>query len=512
MVRLQDPCRFQLHRVRRQPERYQDNGPLDRNNPEPRTELVPHIRILRHYIHTPYLIIAGCEALLVVGGVFVGFWIRAQDPVLWSTPHFFTALTYAVIVLLAMVAMGVYGSHVREGYIGMMLRTAVSVFLIASMGSGIVLYFFRDLALWRGTLAISAIAAFVLIAIFRWIALSVLDQDNLKRRVLVLGTGARAEKIASRMRRRYDQRGFLIHGYLAFEQTPDRVSPHGGNVLTLDEPLNVMCAREGIDEIVVALDERRRNRENSAGLPLEELLECRLSGIDVCDVQAFIEREAGKLDIELLQPSWMVFSDGFIRGTWRTATKRTFDVAASLGLLFFAWPFMLLAALAIWLESGFKGPILYRQQRVGLDGRYFAVTKFRSMRTDAEQGGQAVWASVDDPRITRVGGILRRSRIDELPQIFNVLKGDMSFVGPRPERPEFVGDLQTRIPYYAHRHRIKPGLTGWAQLCYPYGASLEDAREKLQYDLYYLKNHSILLDLIILIQTVDVVLVGDGAR
>jgi len=473
---------------------------------------VPHIRILRHYIHTPYLIIAGCEALLVIAGVFVGFWIRAQDPILWSSAHFFTALTYSLIVLLAMVAMGVYGSHVREGYVGMMLRTAVAVFLIASMGSGIVLYFVRDLALWRGTLAISAVATFVLIAMFRWIALSVLDQDNIKRRVLVLGTGVRAEKIASRMRRRYDQRGFLIHGYIPFEQAPDRVSPHGGPTLTLDEPLSVLCAREGIDEIVVALDERRRNRDNSAGLPLEELLECRLSGIDVCDVQAFIEREAGKLDIELLQPSWIVFSDGFIRGTWRSATKRMFDVAASLGLLLFAWPFMLLAAFAIWFESGFKGPILYRQQRVGLDGRYFAVTKFRSMRIDAEKGGEAVWASVDDPRITRVGGILRRSRIDELPQIFNVLKGDMSFVGPRPERPEFVGDLQTKIPYYAHRHRIKPGLTGWAQLCYPDGSSLDDAREKLQYDLYYLKNHSILLDVIILTQTVDVVLVGDGAR
>jgi lipopolysaccharide/colanic/teichoic acid biosynthesis glycosyltransferase len=147
-----------------------------------------------------------------------------------------------------------------------------------------------------------------------------------------------------------------------------------------------------------------------------------------------------------------------------------------------------------------------------LDGRYFEVTKFRSMRTDAEKGGKAVWASVNDPRVTFVGAFLRRSRIDELPQIFNVLKGEMSFVGPRPERPEFVGDLQAKIPYYAHRHRIKPGLTGWAQLCYPYGASLDDAREKLQYDLYYLKNHSILLDLIILIQTVDVILVGDGAR
>ena len=473
---------------------------------------MPHIRILRHYIHTPYLIMAACEAVLVIAGVYIAYWIRLQFPDLGAPYHLITAFAYAFIVLIAMVAMGVYGSHVREGYVGMMLRTAVAVFLMASMGSGIFFYFFPDLALWRGTLAIAAVATFVLIAVFRSFALAVLDRDNLKRRVLVLGTGARAEKIASRMRRRYDQRGFLIYGYMPFEQTPDQVSQHGGRILAIDEALLSLCERERIDEIVVALDERRRNRENSAGLPLEELLECRLSGIDVCDVQAFIEREAGKLDIELLQPSWMVFSDGFIRGTWRTATKRSFDVAASLGLLFFAWPFMLLAALAIWVESGFKGPILYRQSRVGLDGESFEVTKFRSMRTDAEKGGKAVWASVDDPRITRVGGFLRRSRIDELPQIFNVLKGEMSFVGPRPERPEFVGDLQTKIPYYAHRHRIKPGLTGWAQLCYPYGASMDDAREKLQYDLYYLKNHSILLDLIILIQTVDVVLVGDGAR
>ena len=473
---------------------------------------MPHIRVLRHYIHTPYLIMAGCEAILIAAGVFVGFWIRAQDSALATVPHFLTASIYAGIVLVAMVAMGVYGSHVREGYIGMMLRTAVAVFLIASLLSGVVLYFFRDLSLWRGTLAISAIASFVLIALFRWVALGVLDQDNLKRRVLVLGNGARAEKIASRMRRRYDQRGFLILGYLPFEQTPDRVSQHGGAILSLDEPLYTLCTRLGVDEIVVALDERRRNRENSAGLPLDELLECRLSGIEVCDVQAFIEREAGKLDIELLQPSWIVFSDGFIRGAWRTGTKRTFDVAASLGLLLVTWPVMLLAAFAIWIESGLRGPVLYRQQRVGLDGRYFEVTKFRSMRTDAEQGGKAVWASINDPRVTRVGNFIRRTRIDELPQVFNVLRGDMSFVGPRPERPEFVGDLETKIPYYAHRHRIKPGLTGWAQLCYPYGASLDDAREKLQYDLYYLKNHSVLLDLIILIQTVDVVLVGDGAR
>jgi sugar transferase (PEP-CTERM system associated) len=473
---------------------------------------VPHIRILRHYIHTAYLIIAAFEAGLVVVAVYVAYWLRADDPTVESFWHFSGAVVYAAVVLLSMAAMGVYESQVREGYIGMMLRTAVAIFLIASIGSGFVFYFLPDLALWRGTLAVAAIASFVLIAMFRWLALGLLDRDRLKRRVLVLGTGARAAKVASRMRRRYDQRGFLIHGYLPLEQTADQVSAHGGRILSVEEPLADYCQRNGIDEIVVALDERRRNRESSAGLPLDDLLECRFSGIDVCDVQAFIEREAGKLDIDLLQPSWMVFSDGFVRGTWRTGSKRLFDLAASVGLLLVAWPVMLLAAFAIWADSGFKGPILYRQQRVGLDGRYFEVTKFRSMRTDAEVGGTAVWATANDPRVTRVGRFLRRTRIDELPQLFNVIHGDMSFVGPRPERPEFVGELIQKIPYYAHRHRIKPGLTGWAQLCYPYGASLDDAREKLQYDLYYLKNHSILLDLIILIQTVDVVLVGEGAR
>ena len=228
-----------------------------------------------------------------------------------------------------------------------------------------------------------------------------LDQDNLKRRVLVLGTGARAEKIASRMRRRYDQRGFLIYGYMPFEQTPDQVSQHGGRILTIDEALLSLCEREGIDEIVVALDERRRNRENSAGLPLEELLECRLSGIDVCDVQAFIEREAGKLDIELLQPSWMVFSDGFIRGTWRTATKRASMLQPVLGCCFSRGRSCCWRRLRSGSKAASKGRSCIASSRVGLDGRYFAVTKFRSMRTDAEKGGKAIWASVNDPRDDR---------------------------------------------------------------------------------------------------------------
>jgi len=202
----------------------------------------------------------------------------------------------------------------------------------------------------------------------------------------------------------------------------------------------------------------------------------------------------------------------FIANSWRYATKRAFDILISLTALLLVWPIMLAATIAIWVDSGFRGPILYRQTRVGLNGKPFPVMKFRSMRTDAEVDGQAVWASKDDPRVTRVGAFMRKTRVDELPQLANVLRGDMSFVGPRPERPQFVEELDEAITYYNHRHRVKPGITGWAQLCYPYGASVEDSKEKLQYDLYYLKNHSILLDMIILLQTVEVVLIGDGAR
>ena len=221
--------------------------------------------------------------------------------------------------------------------------------------------------------------------------------------------------------------------------------------------------------------------------------------------------EAGKVDVDLLQPSWMVFSDGFVSGSGRGFVKRTFDIVAALGLLAITWPIMLITGFLIGVGSFFRDPIVYRQERVGLDGRTFEVMKFRSMRTDAEAQG-AVWAMDNDPRITRIGAFIRKSRIDELPQLFNVLRGDMSFVGPRPERPVFVDELKENLPYYDERHKVKPGLTGWAQLCYPYGASVEDAKQKLQYDLYYLKNHSFLLDIIILLQTVEVVLVGEGAR
>lgn len=226
----------------------------------------------------------------------------------------------------------------------------------------------------------------------------------------------------------------------------------------------------------------------------------------------FFERETGRVYLDLLYPSWIIYSKGFARNPRRALIKRSFDIATSALLLAMLWPIMLITALAIKLEDGLRAPVFYKQQRVGLDGEIFEVLKFRSMREDAEKESNPEWAQKNDPRVTRVGNVIRKLRIDELPQLLNVLSGDMAFVGPRPERPEFVGDFAERIPYYNERHCVKPGITGWAQLSFPYGSSENDTIEKLQFDLFYLKNHSLLFDLQILMQTVEVVLFGKGAR
>jgi sugar transferase (PEP-CTERM system associated) len=260
-----------------------------------------------------------------------------------------------------------------------------------------------------------------------------------------------------------------------------------------------------VDEVVVAMEDRRR------GLPVHQLLDCRLAGVPVTDVLGFMERETGKVELSMLYPSWLIYTDGInSRGLVRLLT-RIFDLLAAGVLLLLAAPLMLIAALAIWIESGFRGKVLYAQTRVGLEGQPFTLYKFRSMAEDAEKNG-AVWAEENDPRVTRVGKVIRATRIDELPQLLNVLAGKMSFVGPRPERPEFIASLSEKIPYYRERHCVKPGITGWAQLCYPYGASEQDALEKLQYDLYYVKKKSVLFDLMILLQTAEVVLWRKGSR
>ena len=260
------------------------------------------------------------------------------------------------------------------------------------------------------------------------------------------------------------------------------------------------------DEIVIAMDDRRGN------LPSRELLDCKLNGIDVIGLVQFLERESGKIRVDLVSPGWLIFSIGFWRSRIRGITKRTVDFTVSLLVLLVCWPLMLLIAAAIKVEDGIGAPVFYRQARVGHRENVFEVIKFRSMRENAEKDGQAVWAEKNDMRVTRVGAFLRKSRLDELPQVINVLRGQMSIVGPRPERPEFVARLNESIPYYWARHTVTPGITGWAQLKYPYGSSEWDAKEKLQFDLYYVKNHNLLLDFMILLQTVEVVLWGRGAR
>ncbi len=469
-----------------------------------------HIRILRHYIHTPFLITAALESVAIAAAAYTGFFTRyGEFPDFYQ--HLPFAVTFGIVQTFFMAAMGVYEARLREGYVGVLLRTAVAMFLLGTLGMAVVLYLATGLSEGRGVLLFSTIEAFIFVALLRWLTSNIIDEDFMKRRVVVLGAGERAIKIASRMRRRSDQRAFILAGFLQQPGTADSVSEYGARVFEYpSEGLLRYCADKDIDEIVVATDDRRADSTNTP-VPFEELMDCRLSGIEVCEVQNFIEREACKLDVDLLQRSWLVYSDGFTTGWWRGFTKRTFDIIAALGLLIVAAPVLILTALAVALSDRFSGPVLYRQARVGLNGEVIEVIKFRTMRVDAEEDG-AVWADRNDPRLTQIGGFLRRSHLDELPQLFSVLRGKMSMVGPRPERPVFVESLQSLLPYYEQRHRVKPGLTGWAQLCYPYGASVQDAKEKLQYDLYYLKNHSVLLDLIILLQTVEVVLVGEGSR
>jgi sugar transferase (PEP-CTERM system associated) len=320
---------------------------------------------------------------------------------------------------------------------------------------------------------------------------------------VVLGVGQRAESIRRLLiaaAPRPKPMGFIAVG--ADSGGAPRVPRQF--IVDVEDHLDLYARSHGIEEIVVALDERR------GALPIADLLDCRFLGIEVTEAADFVERETGKVDLDNVSPSWIIFARGFHQGHLRRAGKRMFDVAFSVLFLTFVLPLMALVALAIKLDS--PGPLFYRQVRVGLDGRHFNVLKFRSMCADAESDGRAQWASEIDRRVTRVGALIRKARIDEFPQVINVLRGDMSFVGPRPERPVFVEELKKTIPYYGERHRVKPGITGWAQIKYPYAASMEDAREKLKYDLYYMKNQSFFLDVLILLKTLRVVCWGEGAR
>jgi sugar transferase (PEP-CTERM system associated) len=333
--------------------------------------------------------------------------------------------------------------------------------------------------------------------------LRVVDHSIFKRRALVLGAGKRANHIRQ-LEGESPLMGVDVVGYVRVGETSNKSDDTG--VIQYDRPLREIVREGKVDEIVLAVDDRRK------GMPVTDLLDCKMDGVDVVEMLTFFERETGKIKLDLMNPSWLFLSDGFRVSTVRQVAKRVFDVLVSLLLLPVFLPVMVLAAVAIWVESRGMEPVIYRQTRVGENNKNFTIYKLRSMAVNAEVDGVARWADKNDVRVTRVGKIIRKVRLDELPQIFNILKGEMSFVGPRPERPEFVGRLEKDNPYYRERHRVKPGLTGWAQVCYQYGDSLEDAYEKLEYDLYYVKNYSIFLDLLIIVQTIRVVLAGQGAH
>jgi sugar transferase (PEP-CTERM system associated) len=420
-----------------------------------------------------------------------------------------TSSVFAGVVWLTMVALGLYQRHTNEPQ-GVAIGTLTRLLLAMTAGSLalIVLYFaMPELDVGRGVFGLSILIAFTFLLASRAGFAHLSRGKGLRRRILLLGSGHRAQDFLERLKNQdiFTRINVVAQVPAAEQPKPEAETLHKG--AESDQPSLLDMAFElGVDDIVVANDDLRKQ------ISMNELMSCRLAGISVLRLDTFYERETGRVMLEALLPSWFVFTGHFDRSVMRRIIKRIFDLLAAFVITAVAWPFMLLVAFAIWLESGGRGGVLYRQSRVGEGDSVFTLYKFRSMRSDAESDGVARWAASDDARITRVGRIIRKLRLDELPQVYNVIRGDMSMVGPRPERPEIVERLKRQIPYYGLRHSISPGLTGWAQLRYPYGASVEDAIEKLRYDLYYIKEQSLLFDLQILLQTVEVVLFRRGGR
>ena len=401
---------------------------------------------------------------------------------------------FSAVVGIAMVSMGLYSRSAMSDYRTLTIKILIALALVVPaniVGTSLFHEELYESANANTYWWIKAPVVWLVVILLTRILFSVANRrEFMKHRIFVLGAGARAAAVRQ-MAFHGSNETFVVAGMFDPAATAD------------ERDWLEVVRRAHASEIVVALDD-------PLPLPVSQLLRCRVEGIHVIDYQTFCERETGRLDLNELKPSWLIFGPGFARGIGTDLIKRFFDVFVSSVFLLFTLPFTLLACIAIKLES--PGPILYQQERVGLHGRPFMVMKLRSMRQDAETGGSPQWAQVRDPRVTRVGAFIRLTRIDELPQLVNVLRGDMSFVGPRPERPFFVDQLTRDIPFYAERHCVKPGITGWAQVNYPYGASLEDSRQKLSYDLYYVKNHSLFLDFIILLSTVRVILMQQGAR
>lgn len=441
------------------------------------------------------------EVFWVVMAVLIANEVRGI-PIIPLLDTLAPAFLFAVLMVSLQGALGLYRRDRKLGLGAYAVRLLLAMLIGAPLA-----YLTADLlpggGQFRETVSNSVLLAFGGLVLVRQLVIWPVLKVLLPHRVMVLGAGPEALLVEASLASA-DPPGLQLVGFYALGTAqesavlPKHIIARRG---TLDETVR----RLGIDEIIVAVREQR-----GGVLPQQALLECRLAGVRITDLARFFERVQGRIPIDALKASWLIYGNGFRQGWLRTAVKRSFDITVSIILLFLTLPMMAVSALAIALESG--APIVYRQERVGLRGKSFYVLKLRSMRQDAEKDGNAKWAAADDKRITNFGRFIRRMRIDELPQLINVLRGEMSFVGPRPERPVFVAMLTEKVPFYAVRQSVKPGITGWAQVRYSYGANVEQSIKKLEYDLYYVKNHSLFLDLLILLETIRVVLVGEGAR
>ena len=459
------------------------------------------IRVFNHYIHKQALLSILFDLGLIAAAVLAGVLLQGDRMgtfVPMAGPQF---VSLAAGLFLINTASGFYESSHNRSLTQSLTRASFVLLLALPLTYAIFAFIPSSLGgtSWLPYAAMGGVAAVVA----RRVYISHWGTATRRRsRVLVFGSGTAAELVASTLQANdaYSE----IVGFYPGPNEKETAVP-AAKLLPTELPLTQTARNMGVDEIVVAITERR-----AGSMPLRQLLDCKIFGIKVYDITSHFEKSMGQIRVDFVNAGWLIFGDGFNQGLWRTAIKRASDLVGALILILVSAPIMLVAALAIKLES--RGPLFYRQERTGLNGAPFMVTKFRSMRQDAEQDGKPRWATLQDDRVTRVGHIIRKLRIDELPQLFNVLKGEMSLVGPRPERPFFVDQLTKEIPYYAVRHSVKPGVTGWAQVRYQYGSTVEDSMQKLQYDLYYVKNHTLFLDLVILVETVGVVLTGKGAR
>ncbi|MDO6824592.1 TIGR03013 family XrtA/PEP-CTERM system glycosyltransferase [Marinobacter sp. 1_MG-2023] len=466
-----------------------------------------YIRFRKHYLHIPYLVLAALEFVaLYLIFTFLGLLLSSAGvgyPSVITSP--LSSVLFALILSCGTLAMGGYLAMVHESLSALFFRTLVAYCFVGGIGLKLLYVIVPSADPGSTNLFWAVLLASLVVILLRLVFLKIVDSEQLVRRVVIFGAGAFAASLLDEYERNMRALGVRIIGCIS--ENPDG-AVDADKLLPTPYDFYQFCRQNRVSEIVIAQQERRRSE--GGWLPVPELMECKLRGIAITSGIDFYERELKKAKLDMVHPSWIVFSEGFKASKTRDFAKRSLDLLISLTLLGVMLPFIILTAIAVFLETG--RPILYSQTRVGMLGQEFRIYKFRSMRQDAEKDGKARWASANDNRVTRVGAFIRNTRLDELPQIYNVIKGEMSIVGPRPERPEFVSELKEKIPFYDTRHYVKPGLMGWAQLKYPYGASVEDARGKLEYDLYYSKNHSLLMDFLIMIQTVEVILLGKGVR